>query len=418
MAAPGTDEKDQSSQASAPSKTATPAPKAQPAAPARRRGGFVSKLFLSVLILLIVLGIAGYGALIFRDTDERVGVAANYVEDGIAEAQAALDKAKATLAELTGEPAPPPSPRFTLRRSAPPAQPSEPAPAPQKLAEVKEPEAPAAPVETPAAPEPPKTVEVAPAPAPAPAPPALVAAEPVKPAAPAAPAAEAVDADGFTARDLIAALEGRIEALDNEIAALRAKLDAPKNESRAAPDTEAAKPPPVIDGGGAAVVVAFALQRELEAGKPYATELAALSRLGGEPAPAPVLAEFAEKGAPTGAQLLETFLPLAKRLKGQEHGAQDSGDLAGHLLEGASKLVKVRPSGQAHPESVEGKLHKIEAALSHDDFAAAAAAFESLPEAAKTEAREFGDALGRRAEAARAADDLLRGAIAALGSGK
>ncbi|QGM97083.1 COG4223 family protein [Methylocystis parvus] len=458
MAAPDTEKTDKASKVESPADKGSPAtPPARPDTPKKRKGGFLSKLFLSAATLAILAGAAGYGALTFRDADPRIGLAANYVEEGIAEARGALDKAQGLVADLTGEPKPAPKTqsRRTLLDKAPlpPAAGSESGPAPQTEAaqagETAAPEAapetpPPAPAETakepetPAGasvaetsqpkradiPEPPrKPVELAQeAPQTLP-PPAPVAAPPVP-----APAAKALDADGFTDRDLISALEGRIEALSDEVQTLRGKLDAPKSETRAAPETEVAKAPvekpapppspPAADAGGAAVVVAFALQRELEAGRPFAEEIAALSRLNAEPAPAPALIELSEKGVPTGAQLRDAFLPLAKKLRTQDvhpETPHDSGDIAGHLLEGASKLVKVRPAGQANPESLDGKLDRIEAALGRSDFAAAERIFDSLPEEARAETKEFGETLRQCAEAAKAADELLRGAIAALG---
>ncbi len=162
------------------------------------------------------------------------------------------------------------------------------------------------------------------------------------------------------------------------------------------------------------MVLAFAVQRELEAGRPFGAEIAAFSRLGANPAPAPVLIELADKGAPTGPALREAFLPISKKLRAQEsHG--DSGALTEHLLQGASKLVKVRPTGEALPETIDGKLDRILAALAHNDFDAAASQFESLPEAARAETGDFGARLRQRQEAAKAADELLSGSIAALG---
>ncbi|KAF0123017.1 MAG: hypothetical protein FD148_2841, partial [Methylocystaceae bacterium] len=44
--------------------------------------------------------------------------------------------------------------------------------------------------------------------------------------------------------------------------------------------------------------------------------------------------------------------------------------------------------------------------------------FAALPEAAQNEAKDFGATLRARVDAGRAADDLLHGAIAALGATK
>lgn len=437
MAAPQPEKSDQAPKANNPAPAGAGAkPAGAPVAPkpARRAGSFVSRLFLSIVLLLMLLGVAGYGALMLRDTDPRVGVAADYVDKGLTEA-------KGLFAGLTGETpkveTPPPA-RPSLEK-APLAAP-EPAPAPVEAArepeqavEAPTPDAPAKPVEEAAKsdeakpadakpeeskPEQIKPVEPAPLEAkpveakPVEAPPVAVASP--APAPVAATKADSRDADGFSDRDLINALEGRIDALGDEIRALREKLDAPKNETRAAPEAEAPKAAASADTSAAAVVLAFAVQRELEAGRPFAAEIAAFSRLGANPAPAPVLIEFADKGAPTGPALREAFLPISKKLRAQENHA-DSGALTEHLLQGASKLVKVRPTGEALPETIDGKLDRILAALAHNDFDAAASQFESLPEAARADTGDFGARLRQRQEAAKAADELLSGSIAALG---
>ncbi len=85
-------------------------------------------------------------------------------------------------------------------------------------------------------------------------------------------------------------------------------------------------------------------------------------------------------------------------------------------MKGASKLVRVRPSGAptAEAQTVEEKVVHIDAALAHGDLAQAAALFAALPEAAQNEAKDFGAALRARIDAAKAAESLLHGAIAAL----
>jgi hypothetical protein len=236
--------------------------------------------------------------------------------------------------------------------------------------------------------------------------------------APAA-AAEQGELGALTASEQVTALEGRIDELGNETKALRERLESSKGETRAAPEATAAMAAKTPDGPAAIVVVAFALQRELEAGRPYALETKALTRLGADPAALAALSPLAEKGAPTAAQLKADFAPAAKRIHALESGA--SGDLTEHLMKGASKLVRVRPTGQAPTTealTVEEKVAHIEAALTHGDLAQASAVFAALPEAAQNEAKDFGATLRARVDAGRAADDLLHGAIAALGATK
>jgi len=412
----------------------TPKTPAEPSVSTRRGGGVLARLFLSALLLLVVLGVAGYGALIFKDRDPRIRLAADYVESGLADARSAFDKAQTSVAELMGDTRPAKGSKVTTYRAAPVAQGPEAvkAPellkAPERVEKTPEPPNASAPLARPALSGAEtaqfdarieaanelarKALQAAEA--------AQAAAEAAKAAAEAAPrpaaSGEAAPAQSgnFTADEMSAALEGRLDALGDQLKALAERLDAPKNETRAAPEAEA--PKASADGPATMVVVAFALQRDLEAGRPFADEIAAMTRLGADANALAALAPLAEKGAPTGPQLREAFAPVAKRLRAA--GAHANGDLAEHLLQGASKLVKVHPTGQPHPETLDGKLDKIDAALAHDDFVAAQATFGTLPETVQGDAKDFGETLQQRIAADKAANELLHNAIAALGGTK
>ncbi|PWB88786.1 hypothetical protein C5688_19345 [Methylocystis sp. MitZ-2018] len=416
-----------------------------------KRRSFFGPLVATLLLLVLIAGAALYAAIAFKDRDERLKVVADYAEPYVDQASGALGGLKDRVRSLIGETEPaqsttpleaPPSESATSDAEAPrPSAAPPPSTAPTKSAEpAVEPTPLAPPTPAPnAAIESQKTAiesqkaavaalqsrvdsaeELAQR--------ALRAAEAAQAAASAAkttaetaakasPApAEQGEPGALTASELMTALEGRIDELANETKALRERFESSKGETRAAPEATAAKTP---DGPAAIVVVAFALQRELEAGRPYALETKALTRLGGDPAALTALSPLAEKGAPTAAQLKSDFAPAAKRIRALETGA--SGDLAEHLMKGASKLVRVRPSGQApttEAQTVEEKVAHIEAALTHGDLAQASAVFAALPEAAQNEAKDFGATLRARVDAGRAADDLLHGAIAALGATK
>ena len=303
---------------------------AMPAAgPPRRRRAAAScrSSFCSALILLLVRardrGLRG--ADLPRLGSERVGLAASYVESGLVRSAkrpwTGADDARGLTGETPapverqGDDAPQRAARRRRRPTLPPPAaerprssetPAAPTPAPAEAAEgALEPRAPRFPNRSASPPnvrsEPARDAQALGSRAGGPRPrdgrpghrrrkirrrrPACASAPAAAAAGygPPSAGAEAVDADGFTDRDLISALEGRIEAMSDEVKTLREKLDAPKNETRAAPETEAPKsvaPAPVADrdGAPAAVVVAFALQRELEAGRPFAEEIAALSR--------------------------------------------------------------------------------------------------------------------------------------------
>jgi len=422
--------------------------------PTGKRGGLAGRLLLSTVAILTLLGAAGYGALVFREKDERIDAAATIVEAGAEEARTIWESARGRFAGLTGE------------------KPDEPATAsPEALPAVADPSTGAAAETTPgekppestgvgalaetetktpesaqdgSGPETGRAAEKAPEPEKAPVnetatenPPG--ASEISRPAATggdlaaltakldetaelarrALAAAErggehaagamrgAAHKDELTALDLANALEGRIDAIGDELKTLRERLDSPKNETRAEP----------VAGGSAneaaTVVVAFALQKELAAGHPFLDEIAALQRTGADAAILATLEPMARTGAPTGAALLALFRPFEKKIRAEERAAGQ--DLAAHILHGASKLVRVRPTGEAQPDTPDGYLARIDAALMHDDFGAAAAAFEALPEADRAQAGEFAELLRKRAAADKAAYELLHGAIAALG---
>ncbi|WP_029648625.1 hypothetical protein [Methylocystis sp. SB2] len=425
-----------------------------------KRRSFLGPLVATLLLLVLIAGAALYAAIAFKDRDERLKVVADYAEPYVDQATGALGGLKDRVRSLIGETEPaqpttpleaPPSESATSDAEAPrPSMAPPPSTAPMKSAEpAVEPTPLAPPTPAPnAAIESQKTAiesqkaavaalqsrvdsaeelaqralraaEAAQAAASA----AKTTAETASkaspaPAAPAAPA-EQGEPGALTASELMTALEGRIDELGNETKALRERFESSKGETRAAPEATAATAAKTPDGPAAIVVVAFALQRELEAGRPYALETKALTRLGADPAALAALSPLAEKGAPTAAQLKTEFAPAAKRIRALETGA--SGDLAEHLMKGASKLVRVRPSGQApatEAQTVEEKVAHIEAALTHGDLAQASAVFAALPEAAQNEAKDFGATLRARVDAGQAADDLLHGAIAALGATK
>lgn len=433
--------------------TESPSEPPPPPPVTRKRRSFFGRLASTLLLLVLIAGAALYAAIAFKDRDERLKIVADYAEPYVDQASGALGELKDRVRSLIGETQP--TQTTTLPLETPPSEPA------TTVAEAPRPT-----TAPPSSTAPVKSAEPAVEPTPlapsTPAPNAVIeshnaaiesqkaavaalqsrvdsaeelaqralrAAEAAETAANAAktnaeaaakaspaPAAPAEQGGTLTANEQLTALEGRIDELGNETKALRERLESSKGETRAAPEATAAKTP---DGPAAIVVIAYALQRELEAGHPYALETKALTRLGADPAALAALAPLAEKGAPTAAQLKADFAPAAKRIHALESGA--SGDLTEHLMKGASKLVRVRPSGQApttEAQTVEEKVAHIEAALAHGDLAQASAVFAALPEAAQNEAKDFGATLRARVDAGRAADDLLHGAIAALGATK
>lgn len=416
--------------------------------PPRRRSGFSLGRILLALIALVAVFVGA--AFVFKDKDERLRAVADAIENAVRNPQAFFaalqDKSSGPLNGKTtshpslavkeaaplsetqpSESTAPATPEGTA--STPPQSDAKPAEAPpEKSAEAPQPSTPSR-APTPAAPE----AEPAPPPREAQidnrdalvkrvdrleqvAQSALKAAEEAR----AARASESADkSDSLSERDYLVALEGRIDELANEIKSIREKLEAPKSELRAPQESAEAKSQAAAKKGNSAelVVVAQSLAQEVEKGKPYAVELAALTALGADSELLSALAPAAEKGAMTPEQLRHGFEPVAKRIQAIE-SPQSTGSYVDHMMRSLGRLVRVRPVNEAPSSTISDRVETIRSALAHNDVAGAAAAFDLLPDAAKTEESAFGELLRQRRDAEKASAAILSGAIAALGRNK
>lgn len=224
-------------------------------------------------------------------------------------------------------------------------------------------------------------------------------------------------------QDNVTGLEGRIDELGDEVQALRDKLAEAKDETRAPREVAPPEPPPKLveedktASPAVAVVVAHSLQKALDRGAPYSSEITALAAHGADPAALAALAPDAEKGSPTPHALRSAFHPLVEKMRSATE-PKAGAPLGDRLMQGVSKLVKVHPAGEPPKALVTDLGGKVEAALDHDDLEKALAAFAELPEDAKTVASEWAKAVERRLEAERAAASILSSAIAALAKSK
>lgn len=250
---------------------------------------------------------------------------------------------------------------------------------------------------------------------------ALQAAEEARKAASAPPTPlPSAPTNSTETQDALAGLEGRIDELADEIKALREKFEASKGETRL--PREQAESRDTGEGAkkadpAAIVVVAHSLQKALERGAPFASEYAALSAQGADASALAALAPSAETGAPTGRQLRASFRPLAKQIEAIVEPKADA-PLGDRLLHGVGKLVKVRPPGEQQGTTISEIVAKIDGALDHDDIGAALAAFDELPDNAKSVARAWAETAQNRLGAEKATATILSGAIAALGKSK
>jgi hypothetical protein len=433
-------------------------PAAETTAPARRSRGYGQKFTLLVAALGLLATAAGGAAIIFKDKDERLRAVADRIEavgrdpkaffvegqealrawlaknlpGGEAERGAQRDVAKKT-APPTMEAAPPQartsesSPPVSAPGLAPQKEP--PPPAPDEPAAKLEGGAPAAPTERPAA-----------VPAPAAGSGELAALAKrldsleggVREARDAAIEARRLasakptenggksGSEASESASRLEALEARVEDLSAELDKLRAQLSQPKAETRVAPEADQALRAAQNKAlaGAETLALTESLLHAFERGRPFAGEFAELKGRGADPQLLAALAPYAERGAPTGKELLNTFTPVAKRLRTLEDAAPPGASVTEQLLHDAGKLLRVRRVGEGAKPLVEEIVPQIEKALAREDLEAANEAFAKMPDAARAQAKEFGDSLEQRRAAERAASSLRANAIAGLSRAK
>lgn len=223
-----------------------------------------------------------------------------------------------------------------------------------------------------------------------------------------------------TASEQLAALDdrldGRLDALEQQLSTIGEQLTALAGARDAATAAvtalgerlgtlEATDPAEQARGPAAVAFATLRLGEALDAGRPYAAELAALApRLDGSEDVA-ALSTTAEAGVPTRAALaamlaLEKPAMLAATAPAAAAPA-DAGPLDA-LLSGAQSLVSIRPTSADSGDPVALGLEAVTAALAAGDLAAAEAAFTALPEPVRAAAPRFGAGLAQRiaAEAA------------------
>ena len=232
-------------------------------------------------------------------------------------------------------------------------------------------------------------------------------------------------ADIDAARGEIPGLAARVAKLETEapkandadLSALAARLDkieaalaAPKSESRVAPE----KPAPA-DNSSAIAIIAGEIADKLAAGAPFGTEVAALQRLGVDPAQLASLQAVA-RGAPTGSALAESFDAVAPQVLAAASPAE-SGGVLDRLLAHIHGLVRVHVLGESAGDDPEAIVSRIGAECRRGDIAGAVAAFDKLPAAARQAAGDWPVKARARQAADAALQSIREAAVGRLAGG-
>ena len=183
----------------------------------------------------------------------------------------------------------------------------------------------------------------------------------------------------------------------------RRALAAPKNETRVVAEKLAA-----ADNATAIAIIAEVAEDKLRSGAPFAPELAALQRLGVDPATlAPLQAVV--NGAPTNGALAASFDAVAPKVLAADVARASKAAIVDRFLAHLHGLVQVRDLNETPGDDPQALVSQIEAASRRGDIGGALAAFDKLPEAARQAAGRLGDAGPREAGGGRGASVDPRG---------
>ena len=225
------------------------------------------------------------------------------------------------------------------------------------------------------------------------------------------------------------ALQARVDALESELAELKSgaadlnalddrlvKIEtafaAPKSEARVAASEGVAN-----RGGAAEAILAISLNARLNAGAPFAEELAALARLKADEGKLSALRPFADAGVPTPAALAVGFAKVAPSVIAAATPASGGG-VMDRLLDHMRKLVRVRRLGEVAGDDVEALASRVSAALARGDLSAALDVYRRLPDAARQASADWGKAAEARQAATVAAEALRADAVGRLAAVK
>jgi len=206
----------------------------------------------------------------------------------------------------------------------------------------------------------------------------------------------------------LAALAARVDkveaTLPGRIDKIEAALAAPKPVTRSPTDTDAA-----------IAVIADAAKDRLRAGDPLGPDLAALQHLGVDAAALAPL-EAVANGAPTNNTLAASFSAAAPHVLAAA-SPPETGSVEDRFLAHLHDLVKVRHLNETAGDDPQALVSQIEAESQRGDIAAALAAFEKLPEAARKAAGDWPTLARARQAAETALLSIREGAVGRLASG-
>lgn len=206
-----------------------------------------------------------------------------------------------------------------------------------------------------------------------------------------------------TLADAQSATDGKVGALNGEIAAAKAALAQQAAAAQASATNAAAQLPIALTG----------LENAFAVGRPYAAELASLRTLQPNVAIPPSVAAHAETGLARPDDLTASFTTALPDILAAEPARPDAGwqDAA---MNWAKTVLALRPAGAVSGNDPEAVTSRLEAAIGRHDYAAAASLFTALPEPMRLAAKDLPQQVATQAEA----QSFLAGLRSSAGAAK
>ncbi|BCB18182.1 uroporphyrinogen-III synthase [Bosea sp. ANAM02] len=218
--------------------------------------------------------------------------------------------------------------------------------------------------------------------------------------------AQAPDTSAFSAQAQKA--EAAATAVGQRLDEIAGRLGSVETQAKAA----AGASPEAM--AAARIVLAERVQRALAGGRPFAGDIAALTKSGVAQADVAPLTAIAAGSAPTREALQVGFRKHGAMFQREVMPASDS--WTDKLLALTSRVVTVRPVGDSGSTDPATLPLRLESAIAAGDIVKAAALWGQLPEPARRASAEFGADLQKRAAADAAIAKIAQDAVAALGA--
>lgn len=194
------------------------------------------------------------------------------------------------------------------------------------------------------------------------------------------------------------AVAARLDALDRDMAALTEKVEA-----------EAAQPHLALS------IAASALKSAVDRGGPFTTELDTYAAIAPEATEIAALRDFAETGVATRSAIAAEAPEASRAMIAAARPVDPNAGFFDRLVTSATSLVDVRPVGTVEGDDAGAISARMEVAVQAEDYAAALAEYDKLPEAAKAAGAGFIAKVRARQEVDRLVGQAMAAALAAQG---